>query len=425
MRPQRRDTAVTGGGPGGVGGGNLAPSAGDLLQLIRRASLTRAQLQQHTGMSRTTLTERMEQLIGAGLVRETGRAARTGGRPAKILQFDDVGRVVLVFDLGHTHARVCAVSLRGEPLAHRDVAIDVTAPPDRVLGLLAAVGEQVVGELREVQVVGVGFGVPAPVDVVGATDWRTSPMSDWTDAHIHAAVGARWPVPVVLENDARALAIGEASLDESDQAGANIVMAVKMASGIGAGIVVDGHPLRGSTGAAGDVGHIRLASAGPRCRCGRRGCLAAYASGRAILRRLRHRRLDGLRGVVDLLDAHDREAVEVVTEAASAVGIAVGGALQGLNPRVLVLGGVLGSHPVVARVITAKVRMVALPRVLERTQIRTSALGESAGSVGLAHLLTRHLYSADAVDRMLGPGGPILAGDERPGAPMQSSARGA
>jgi predicted NBD/HSP70 family sugar kinase len=319
------------------------------------------------------------------------------------VEFNDADRVILTLDLGHTHAHVCAMSLRAERLAHRGVTLDVTASPEVVLGTLLAAGDAVLAELPRAQVVGVGFGVPAPVDVVGSTDWRTSPMRDWSDETIHTTVQRRWPVPVVLENDARALAIGEASLDPADESGANILMAVKLASGIGAGIVVDGHPLRGATGAAGDIGHIRLQASGPLCRCGRRGCLAAYASGRAVLRRLSHRRLTGLQDVVALLDAGDEEVMAVVTEAASAVGVAVGGALQGVNPKVLVLGGVLGAHPLVARVVTAKVRMVALPRVLERTQIRRSVLGEDAGSVGLAHLLLRHLYSPDAIDRLLEP----------------------
>src|SRR5690242_11303503 len=105
-----------------------ALSSGALLQLLRsRGGATRAQLQAATGMSRTTLTERLDQLSAAGLVREAGRTRPTGGRPATIIEFNAQDKVVLTVDLGHTHARVGALSLSGEPLVTRDVAVRVLA----------------------------------------------------------------------------------------------------------------------------------------------------------------------------------------------------------------------------------------------------------------------------------------------------------
>lgn len=379
-----------------------APSAGRLLQMIRNGSgLTRAQLQAGTGMSRTTLTERLDQLSAAGLVHEARRAAGTGGRPAKIIEFDDTGKVVLALDLGHTRCRVAAVSLRAEPLAHQEVVIDVTRAPGPTLDRMLRAAADVLSAMPGVRPVGVGMAVPAPVDVFGRTDWSTSPMRQWTNDIIGSAVRRRFPVPLVLENDARAMAIGEASLEDTDDSGADIVMAITYGSGIGAGIVVDGRPLRGSTGAAGDIGHVRMRADGPRCRCGRRGCLAAYASGRALLRTLRPRGVRSVADVLELLDARDPQVRAVVHDAATAVGLVVGGAMQGVNPRTLVLGGELGSHPVVARTIERRVRLIALPRVLSGTRITTTRLGGDAGVVGMAHLVIRHLYDAEAVDRRL------------------------
>lgn len=378
-------------------------SAGQLLDLIRRESgATRAQLLARTGMSRTTLTERLDQLAGADLIREVRRTGPTGGRPAKIVEFDDRDRVVVTVDLGHTHARVAVVSITNGPVAVTEIAVRGTSTPRPVLAMLLRTAEELVARFPQAQVVGIGFGVPAPVALGGRTHWDTSPMRGWSDALITDSFQGRWPVPLVLENDARALAIGEDSLMLSTDSGVDILLAVKVASGIGAGVVVDGHPLRGSTGAAGDIGHSRVTRDGPRCRCGRRGCLAAYASGRAILQQLRHRRLASLAEVVTLLDRKDPEVTATVCRAGEAIGQVLGGLLAAVNPSVVVLGGLLGHHPLVLRSVRREVRKYALPRVVERTTIQASRLGEDAGTVGLARLVVGSLYSAEAVDRRLG-----------------------
>ncbi|MEH0985088.1 ROK family transcriptional regulator [Micromonospora sp. CPCC 205556] len=380
----------------------VALSAGRLLHLIRSESgVTRAQLLARTGMSRTTLTERLEQLTAARLIRESRSTDPTGGRPAKIIEFDAVDKVVLTIDLGHTHARVAAVSIAGVPLAATEIAVKGRSPSELVLTALIKAAEKVLQRSQGWEVVGIGFGVPAPVVQQGQTHWDSSPMRGWSERLISDTLQGRWPVPLVLENDARALAIGEDSLMSSTESGADILLAVKFGWGIGAGVVMDGQPLRGSTGAAGDIGHTRVTRDGPRCRCGRRGCLAAYASGRAILRQLRHRRVTSLSDVVTLLDGKDPEVTATVRRAGEAIGHVLGGLLACINPSVVVLGGLLGHHPLVVRSVRAEVKNSTLPRVIERTSIQPSRLGEDAGTIGMARLVVQSLYSPEAVDSRL------------------------
>jgi predicted NBD/HSP70 family sugar kinase len=379
-----------------------ALSSGWLLQLIRhRGGATRAQLQAATGMSRTTLTERLDQLSAAGLVREAGRTGPTGGRPATIIEFNAQDKVVLTVDLGHTHARVGAVSLAGEPLVTRDVAVRVLADPAPILADVVSTANTLLAELGEPRVVGVGMAVPAPVATDGVTSWSTSPMSGWSDHIVGVTVGRRWPVPLLLENDARALAVGEDSLRPAQGNGTDILLALKIASGIGAGVVFDGQPLRGSGGAAGDIGHTSVSPDGPRCRCGRRGCLAAYASGRALLRRLRHRRVRNLPELVRLLDAGDAEVVEAVREASIAVGQVVAGVVSAVNPRTLVLGGILGHHPLVVRTVRAEVNRRVIARVVRSMTVEPARLGELAGTVGMGRLVVHRLFDPQQIDRML------------------------
>jgi predicted NBD/HSP70 family sugar kinase len=352
-------------------------------------------------MSRTTLTERLDQLSGAGLVREAGRTGPTGGRPATIIEFNAQNKVLLTVDLGHTHARVGAVSLAGEPLVTRDVAVRVLADPEPILADVVTTANTLLAELGQPNVVGVGMAVPAPVATDGVTTWSTSPMSGWSDHVVAVTVGRRWPVPLLLENDARALAVGEDSLRPAHGNGTDILLALKIASGIGAGVVFDGQPLRGSAGAAGDIGHTSVSPDGPRCRCGRRGCLAAYASGRALLRRLRHRRLRNLPELIDLLDAGDAEVVEAVREASIAVGRVVAGVVSAVNPRTLVLGGILGHHPFVVRTVRTEVNRRVIARVVRTMTVEPARLGELAGTVGMGRLVLGRLFDPAQIDRML------------------------
>jgi predicted NBD/HSP70 family sugar kinase len=380
-----------------------AVSSGWLLELIRRqGGATRAQLQAVTGMSRTTLTERLDRLAGAGLIRQGGVSGPTGGRPATIIEFDERDKVVLTMDLCHTHARVAAVSLMGQLLAAQDLRIAALTRPEAVLAQLVDTGIDVLATVGSPLVVGIGLAVPAPVATGGVTEWSTSPMRGWSDAAIDSALSEHWSVPVVIENDARALALGEDSLREAGDSGSNILLGVKVATGIGAGVVVDGHPLRGTNGAAGDIGHTRVSTTGPRCRCGRRGCLAVYASGRALLRRLRHRHIAQLHDLVRLLDDGDDQVTEAVTDAGLALGHVLGGLVSAVNPGVVVLGGILGHHPLVVRIVRGEIKRCVIPRVSRVTTVEASRLGDAAGTVGLSRLVLARLYDPHHVDLQLG-----------------------
>lgn len=377
-------------------------SSGWLLELIRsQGGATRAQLQAVTGMSRTTLTERLDRLAAAGFIREGGTAGPTGGRPATILKFDDHDKVVLTMDLGHTHARVAAVSLIGGVLAYRDLRIAALRRPDAVLPQLTRSALDLLATTGSPTVVGIGLAVPAPVAADGVTGWSTSPMRGWSNQAIDEALSKHWPVPTVLENDARALALGEDSLRQPGDTGSNVLIGVKVATGIGAGVVVDSHPLRGTNGAAGDIGHTQVSATGPRCRCGRRGCLAVYASGRALLRRLRHRHIPHLEQLVHLLDQDDPEVTAAVTEAGQALGHVLGGLVSAVNPGTVVLGGILGHQPLVVQTVRNEIKRCVIPRVSRVTGVQACRLHEAAGTVGLSRLILTRLYDPHQVDLAL------------------------
>lgn len=340
---------------------------GHLLALIRtRPHWTRRELLDATGMSRPTLLERLAPLFAAGLVHEAGPTRSEGGRPAQLLRFDDRSMVVLTFDVGHTQARVTYSGVHGRPLRSASLTLDLAAlASSSAVSALAATASDL-GLASGERLIGVGVGLPAPISPLTGLPSPSTVLPSFPAARMRAL----WDVPVMFENDARAFALGAAlSLRSPD----GVVLGVKWASGIGAGVVVDGRCLTGADGAAGDIGHIRVDPSGPLCRCGRRGCLAAFAAGYA---------LQGASPVA----------------AARRVGDVLASLIALVNPRTLVLGGSIGSQPGVVSTVDEVVRAVAMPHSVGELRVVASPPEAEAATAGLVELVVRRVLSPDAVD---------------------------
>lgn len=383
-------------------------TAGEILELVRSGrARTRRDVQDLTGISRSTLALRMNQLLAAGLVRESGQTAGATGRPAKLLSFDEAAQLVLSVDLGATHATLAVIDAGGAVIMEAQAEVQIENPPDETLRTIARRLVELLGRAgRSLEgVVGVGVGIPGPVRYSTQRPNHPPLMPGWHDVPIAETLGALLGRPVFVDNDANLMGLGEARERYPD---APSVLFVKVGTGIGAGIVLHGQPERGISGGAGDIGHIRLfgADAGHVCTCGARGCLATEASGGAIARMLREEgRADvgGATGVAALLRDKDPRAVELTRHAGLLLGDVLATSVSLLNPAVLVLGG---SIPLQGTVLIDAVR----ERIFERTVplahrelfIATSALGADAAVQGARHMVVDQMFSAEAVDSRLG-----------------------
>ena len=376
-------------------------SPGNLLTLIRSGrARTRGELGEVTGLARSTVAQRVDALINAGLVVEVGGAPSTGGRPPSLLGFNgDVG-LVFAADLGATHSRVAVCNLHAEILAEVVADIDIDLGPAHVLGWLEETFEKLLSDigrpLREVR--GVGIGVPGPVDFSHGMAVNPPIMAGWHLYRIADRIQQRYGVPVLVDNDVNIMALGEYwSMDP----GVHDFMLVKVGTGIGSGLIMGGHLHRGANGAAGDIGHVRATSDDVICRCGNTGCLEAVAGGGALAARLRDLGHDaaGSREVVQLLRAGNKDATRVVREAGRLIGQVLASTVNLLNPALIMIGGdmAMAEQPLLAGV-----REVVYQRstTLSTTdlQITTSRLGDRAGVVGAAALVLEHVLTPRAVD---------------------------
>lgn len=385
--------------------------AGDLLELVRSGrAVTRGALQQATGLSRATVGQRLDRLFRAGWLREGAGGpvdSPLGGRPSITLEFDGDHAVVLVADLDTRHARAAVLSLTGEILAEHSGTLVIEEGPDLVLAELG----RWFGELLEKagqrpgEVCGIGLAVPGPVDSVTGRVVQPPMMPGWDGYDVTGRLSRALtehtgapPVPVLVDNDANLMAYGEQRAGHPDCAA---FVLVKVSTGIGAGVVVDGSIYRGIDGGAGDIGHIRV-GADALCRCGSYGCLAAVASGGAVARRLAASGVPAASGsdVRDLLAAGHPEAAALAREAGRRVGDVLATVVTLLNPGVLMIAGDLAGTPFLTGV-RELLYQRALPRSTAHLDVVTSRLGERAALIGAGALVVEHLYAPERVEERL------------------------
>lgn len=376
--------------PASLGG---ATSHGHLLELIRSTGgLSRQQLLAATGMSRATLYERLETLLRRGFIYEAESLEATGGRRSRKIRFDDRGRVVLALALGQTHATVSITDTEGSQLRSITLNHDISGPSMSVLSPLIEVGKSLLAQGAGEVLIGVGVSLPAPVEADTGHVTHPTTIPGWRPEAVADAISNTWPVPFVIENDARAAALGERTSDTET------VVYVKVATGIGCGIVVEGSILRGAHGVAGDIGHIRMGEDGPLCRCGRHGCLAAYSSGRALTERLAEQGLTNLDAVRDAARDGDRQVIELLGSAADVLGRALAATITTLNPDRLVLGGIIGSIPDFVDHVRARVVADVVDRIAAGLTIEAGHVGDQSATQGLTSLVMRKVFAAEAID---------------------------
>ncbi|WP_435173459.1 ROK family protein [Actinacidiphila sp. bgisy145] len=386
-------------------------TAGHLLELIRTGQAgTRGELLSLTGLSRSTVGHRLDQLFAAGWVASAPGQLSTGGRPSVRLTFDTTHAVVLAADLDTSQAHAAVLDLAGAVLAERRGELRVADGPETVLDTLADWFTGLLDGLGAAasKVCGVGLSVPGPVEFnTGLVirppimpGWDGYPIRDRMRAALAERAGTEPLLPVLLDNDANLMALGEQRADWPD---CSTFMLVKVSTGIGAGVVIDGQAFRGIDGGAGDLGHIRLHDQpDARCMCGSYGCLAAVASGRAVAGQLSGLGVAAESGtdVRELLDAGQPDAVRLAREAGQRCGEVLATAVTLLNPGVLMIAGDLAETHFLTGVREVLYQR-ALPRSTRSLQIVTSRLGDRAALAGAAATVVEHLYAPEQADLRL------------------------
>nr|WP_228714262.1 MULTISPECIES: ROK family transcriptional regulator [Prauserella] len=375
-------------------------SPGRVLGVLRaEGPLTRQELQERVGLSRVTMVERLDVLRRLGLVRASGHRESSGGRRAEVLEVNDTGRTALVADLGQSHATLAVTDLRGTVFARDDHRLPVRHSPQEVVPVLLDAGRDLLNRTdRADTLCAMALSVPGQIDHERGVTVAPPTMPDWNGKPLREPFAEAFGVPVLLENDANALALGDYyAMGRPDSA----LIGVKVGTGIGAGVVISGRIHRGESGSAGEIGHMRIEGSEQRCSCGRRGCVAASASGQALTRDLRSTGVRTLADVVRRVGEGRGDAVRAAAEAGRLVGTVVATMVTIVNPRYVRVGGAIGVLPPFLEALRRTVEANAHASALRNLDIEPSQLGENGAFVGLAGLVADEMLSPATVDAMV------------------------
>ena len=395
-----------------------------VLDYVRtHGSTTRPNLVQATGLSRAVVTQRVGELLERGLLVEGELGRSTGGRAPRILRFPAESGHLLVADLGATSVDVALADLSGKILAHVQEPCDISAGPEEVLDRVEElfVRSLVDAEQRPGSLWGIGIGVPGPVEFDSGRPVAPPIMPGW-DRYAVRERFASHHVPVWVDNDVNIMALGERRAGIAR--GHDNVVFIKIGTGIGAGIIVDGRLHRGAQGCAGDVGHMQVTDdPAVVCRCGNVGCLEAIAGGGALGRGGEAAAGDGRsrflaavlheKGSVGAHDVArgathgDPTCVALLTHAGQLVGHMLASVVNFFNPSLIVVGGgVAGAGDLLLAAIRETVYRRSLPLATRELVVTRSALGDTAGVVGAAAIVTDELFRQSHLTQWLDVGTP-------------------
>ncbi len=371
-----------------------------LLRMIwRERQISRAELARQTGLSRSSISAIVADLFRTGLVRETGAGDSRGGRKPILLGFEDDALAIVGVDMGASHVAVAVTDLRCSVKAWRSEPHPVRDDPHSALALCTRLIEEALTEsgIDRSRLVGIGIAAPSPVSPEDPDQLSPVFLPAWSGCSPVRHLEAAFQAPVIMDNDANVGALAEqwwgAGQDGQDLA------YIKVATGVGAGLVIHGDIYRGTTGIAGEIGHIPVDAAAGRCVCGLSGCLNLRIGTNALMERARSLRKDDdkstlpRRGltvsrIVECAFEGDALARSLVEEAGHYLAIGVAALLNLLNPATIVFGGSLTrAGELLLRPLRKNLGERTLSASVKQTQLVISSLGVEAIARGAATLV--------------------------------------
>jgi glucokinase-like ROK family protein len=378
-----------------------------MLTLLRdEGPLSRAELGDRLELPRPRVIVELDRLVAAKRVREAGPAASRGGRRSTLVELHPDIRFAGV-DLGATSIDVEITDGRLEPVASYCEPADIRSGPKAILQRVDEILAKFTVDGAYERLAGIGIGVPGPVSFRDGVPVSPPIMPGWDRYPVRDLLSREHNCPVVVDNDVNIMAVGERYGGVARSA--DNLLFVKIGTGVGCGIYLNGQVYRGPDGCAGDIGHMQLDSHGPVCTCGNVGCLEALFSGAALARdalaaaragtspalaeRLSANGTVVAKDVADGATEGDPTCINLIRDGGRRIGIVLASLVSFINPSMIVIGGGLAG---LGHVLLAEIRSVvykrSLPLATGNLPVVLSELGPRAGVVGAVVLASENAY---------------------------------
>ena len=371
-----------------------------ILDLIRftAGGISRVEIARRMALSRAAVTTIVNDLLASQIIREAERISARNGRPPIVLEINPTFGHVVGLDFGATHLSLFIADLSARILDENEIELNITRGPETCL----AEADRLLHErltkvnLSLQNILAIGVGVPGPIVTEAGMVLSPPLMPGWDQYPIRDDLEKRWGCPVSLNNDAELGALGEWAAGAGRGEG-NLAY-IKVGTGIGAGLLLDGKIYRGVTGSAGEIGHLTIDENGPVCTCGNHGCLEAIAGGRAIalqaqeaVRKGKRTQLAaiqplesiGAREVAAAARLGDLLAQQILAKAGTHIGIAIAGLVNLFNPGMIVIGGgVARAGDLLLEPMRQAVQRRSLASSTRVVRITTAMLGRRSSGMG-------------------------------------------
>lgn len=369
-----------------------------VLNKIRKAeSISRAQIAKETSLTPPTVSSIVKELMEQGLVKESMLGHSSGGRKPTMLHINTTAFYVIGVDAGPQTVKCALTDLTGRILHHTSSLLKkpitneqfISTLKENIYDLLQST------EISQEQIIGIGVAMHGAVEVKTGTS-LVAPILNLKNIPIKFRLEEEFNITVKVENDARAMALGESWF--GGHGDADSMVAVNLGRGVGAGIVINGKLYHGAQGIAGELGHMTIDINGEICECGNRGCLQTFASGAAIAKRAEKQIKENTgnktgKEIFESAENGDQSSINLLQETGEIIGIGLTNLIHLINPGEIVLGGgVMKSEKYIMPAILRTIQQRSLTAEARQTKVTVTKLGDQATLLGAVSLLLVELF---------------------------------
>ena len=369
------------------------------VDLIRFATtgISRTDLAEEMGLTRAAVTLIVNDLLENGVILEAESRAIPNGRPPVVLEINPKRGLVAAVDMGATHVNIALADFSAKIIEETSFPFDIKQGPQVCLAEVRRILQELLDRygISISEIMAVGVGVPGPVIKDAGMVMSPPIMPGWDRYPIRQTLEEAWGCPVSLNNDAELGALGEWAYGAGR--GEKNLAFIKVGSGIGAGLIINQQIYGGTTGSAGEIGHITIEENGPLCTCGNHGCMEAFAGGNAIAIQARKMVQSGKRTLLSNIPLEnitarevaesarrgDLPSQEIIMRAGTFIGIAIAGVVNLFNPSAVIIGGGVAQA---GDLLTTSIRQAVRDRSLHASEqsvhITTAMLGQRSSLIG-------------------------------------------
>jgi glucokinase-like ROK family protein len=359
--------------------------------IIEKETISRADIANVTGLNKTTVSSLVTELLEEELIYESGPGISSGGRRPVILHFNRNTGYAIGVDIGVNYVLAVLTDLKGKIIVEKSQIVNRTSY-SAIISTVQTMIQSLMDEMPNSRygIVGIGVGVPGIVNKEGSV--LLAPNLGWTNIQLKEDLEKIFNVPIIIENEANAGAVGEQQFG-AGQDYENILY-VSAGIGIGVGIILNKELYQGKSGFSGEMGHMIIELNGKRCNCGSRGCWEAYASENALLE-MAGENIDSLESLIELANNGEKSAIELFEKIGQYLGFGINNIINTFNPDQVIIGNRLASiRKWIEEPILTTIENHTLAYHQKEMKLEFSKLGKYSTALGVSAFVVDHFIKA-------------------------------